>query len=152
MKEPVEQVGGTHYAPADKYGHWDYVIDAGIPYLEGNATKYVSRWRDKNGIQDLQKAISYIDKRLTCKEMKYYTGGMTNDPMCGPESNIRHSHPRLVLLDKFYKDAGIGAEERAICTLIFHWETASDLKAAKELILVLIQQAKAEGAAYTNQG
>ena len=30
-------------------------------YLEGNVVKYVSRWRNKNGIADLHKAKHYIE-------------------------------------------------------------------------------------------
>jgi hypothetical protein len=29
--------------------------------MEGNVIKYVSRWRKKNGIADLEKAKHYID-------------------------------------------------------------------------------------------
>jgi hypothetical protein len=29
----------------------------GLGYLEGTAVKYVSRWRSKGGIQDLEKAV-----------------------------------------------------------------------------------------------
>jgi hypothetical protein len=29
--------------------------------LEGNVVKYVSRWRNKNGIADLEKAKHYIE-------------------------------------------------------------------------------------------
>lgn len=54
------QVGGDHYAGS--YQHWDFVIDYGLPYLEGCATKYLSRWRKKNGLQDLQKAHHYVEK------------------------------------------------------------------------------------------
>ena len=32
-----------------------------IPFIEGNVIKYIVRWRDKNGIADLQKARHYID-------------------------------------------------------------------------------------------
>jgi hypothetical protein len=54
------QIGGTHYR--NKYIHWDYVCDTNMPYLLGNATKYVSRWRDKNGVEDLRKSIHYLEK------------------------------------------------------------------------------------------
>jgi hypothetical protein len=30
-------------------------------YLEGNVIKYISRWRKKNGMADLEKAKHYID-------------------------------------------------------------------------------------------
>jgi len=54
------QIGGTHYR--NKYIHWDFVCDTYMPYLLGCATKYVSRWRDKNGVEDLRKALHYLAK------------------------------------------------------------------------------------------
>lgn len=61
MKQ-VQQVGGDHYQA--EYQHWDWVIDAGLGYLDGNATKYIPRWKKKGGLNDLLKAKSYIDKML----------------------------------------------------------------------------------------
>ncbi len=37
-------------------------------YLRGNIFKYCWRFRDKNGVQDLQKARWYIDKLVQCLE------------------------------------------------------------------------------------
>ena len=54
------QIGGDHYRK--KYQHWDFVCDTEMPYLLGCATKYVARHQDKNGIEDLQKAIHYLSK------------------------------------------------------------------------------------------
>lgn len=55
------QVGGAHYKT--DYEHWDFVREVlANNYLLGNATKYVSRWRKKNGVEDLEKALHYIDK------------------------------------------------------------------------------------------
>lgn len=54
------QIGGNHYKTA--YQHWDFVCDTGIHYLLGCATKYVARWRSKNGVEDLRKAIHYLAK------------------------------------------------------------------------------------------
>lgn len=62
MDANKNQVGGTHYNT--EYQHWDLVEAIEMPYLEGNATKYLSRWRKKNGVQDLEKAKHYIQKRL----------------------------------------------------------------------------------------
>lgn len=31
-------------------------------YLEGNVKKYLHRWRYKNGLQDLQKAVWYLNE------------------------------------------------------------------------------------------
>jgi hypothetical protein len=38
--------------------------------LDGNAVKYLSRWRHKNGIEDLKKARHYIDKLLEVEQAK----------------------------------------------------------------------------------
>lgn len=35
-----------------------------IPFMEGNIIRYVSRWRDKGGVQDLQKARHFLDKLI----------------------------------------------------------------------------------------
>lgn len=58
----VKQVGGDHYEA--EYQHWDYVVDMEMPYLPATATKYIARWRKKNGLQDLEKALSYFQKML----------------------------------------------------------------------------------------
>ena len=49
------QVAGRHYQK-QIIQYWDYVLANGIPYLEAQIIKYVSRWRDKNGLEDLLKA------------------------------------------------------------------------------------------------
>jgi len=42
---------------------WDYALSQNLGFFEGNIVKYVSRWRQKGGVQDLQKALTYL-KRL----------------------------------------------------------------------------------------
>lgn len=57
------QVGGDHYRK-QSIQHWDYVLANDIPYMEAQIIKYVSRHRNKNGIQDLQKAQHFLEKLL----------------------------------------------------------------------------------------
>ena len=57
------QHGGTHYK-GKAIEPWDYIAANGIGFFEGNAIKYLSRWRDKGGIDDLKKARHYIDKLI----------------------------------------------------------------------------------------
>ena len=54
------QVAGDHYKelPIQPV---EYIHANGIGYFEGNVIKYVSRWRAKGGIKDLEKARHYID-------------------------------------------------------------------------------------------
>lgn len=61
MSANTEQVGGAHYRGLE-YQHWDWCIDLNLGYLESAATKYISRWRQKNGLEDLKKARHYLTK------------------------------------------------------------------------------------------
>ena len=56
------QVGGSHYRSGLQ--HWDLIERYGIGYLEAAATKYVVRWRKKNGVEDLKKSRHYTVKLL----------------------------------------------------------------------------------------
>ena len=55
-----EQVGGTHYKKM-KIQPIEYIMANNIPFVEGSVIKYVSRWRDKNGVEDLRKARHFLD-------------------------------------------------------------------------------------------
>lgn len=54
------QVGGNHYKelPIQPV---QYIYENGIGYFEGNVIKYVTRWRSKGGLADLEKAKHYIE-------------------------------------------------------------------------------------------
>jgi hypothetical protein len=39
----------------------EYIIANGMPWMEGNVVKYVSRWRAKGGVEDLRKARHSLD-------------------------------------------------------------------------------------------
>jgi len=54
------QIGGSHYKDLE-IQPIDYILGNQLGYAEGNVVKYVSRWRDKGGIEDLRKAKQYID-------------------------------------------------------------------------------------------
>jgi len=61
------QVGGDHYSklaiqPAE------YITKNKLSYLQGNVIKYVTRYKDKNGLEDLQKARHYIDLLIELEE------------------------------------------------------------------------------------
>ncbi len=69
----ARQVGGGHY---QKQGiqHWDYVAANGLDYFQGQITKYVSRHKDKNGIQDLEKARHFLDKYIELEKERLING------------------------------------------------------------------------------
>ena len=55
-----QQIGGTHYK-SKAIQPIEYVLANGLGFCEGNVVKYVTRWKDKNGIEDLLKAKHYLD-------------------------------------------------------------------------------------------
>lgn len=65
MSQPNEndplktQVGGDHYKKY-KYQPVEFFKDmGGLDFLRANILKYVARWRDKGGVEDLKKALHY---------------------------------------------------------------------------------------------
>jgi len=57
------QVEGSHYK-SKAIQPWDFIAANNLGYFEGNIVKYVSRWRDKGGVKDLEKARHYLDKLI----------------------------------------------------------------------------------------
>lgn len=54
------QVGGSHYK--DKaIQPIEYIMANNCGFVEGNVIKYVTRWKDKGGVDDLKKARHYLD-------------------------------------------------------------------------------------------
>ena len=54
------QVAGSHYKNL-KIQPIEYIHANGIPFAEGSVIKYVTRWRDKGGIKDLEKAKHFLE-------------------------------------------------------------------------------------------
>ena len=53
---------------------WDFWLLAGLNPLVASAVKYVWRYKEKNGVEDLKKALVFLDKmKNTPKEMLYFT-------------------------------------------------------------------------------
>ena len=66
----TRQVGGNHYHKEGAVQHWDIVAQHNLDYFQGQITKYVMRWRDKNGLQDLEKARHFLDKYIELQSLK----------------------------------------------------------------------------------
>ncbi|ALV25076.1 putative protein (DUF3310 domain) [Campylobacter iguaniorum] len=54
------QVGGDHYAKMT-IQPIEFIIGNQLDFCQGNIIKYICRYKDKNGLEDLQKAKHYID-------------------------------------------------------------------------------------------
>jgi hypothetical protein len=60
-KATDKQVGGNHYKDK-KLQPWDIIDALDLNFYEGNALKYLIRYKEKNGVEDLKKSIHYIEK------------------------------------------------------------------------------------------
>jgi len=56
------QVAGNHYR--SDIQHWDFVVANDLDYFQGQITKYVTRWKKKNGLADLLKAQHFLQKYI----------------------------------------------------------------------------------------
>jgi len=64
------QYGGDHYKQFTGYEPWDVITAWGLGYLDGTALKYIARWKHKNGIEDLKKAMHFLQKTIEVEEQK----------------------------------------------------------------------------------
>ena len=60
MKSFKKQVGGNHYLKY-KISPVEFIIKNNIGFVEGNIIKYILRFKEKGGAEDLQKAKHYIE-------------------------------------------------------------------------------------------
>lgn len=63
------QIGGGHYKQF-AIQPVEFIHKNGIPFIEGNCIKYLARWRDKGGIEDLKKVKHYIDLLIEMESKK----------------------------------------------------------------------------------
>jgi|TARA_R100000995_G_C3396757_1_gene82981 hypothetical protein len=59
-KATDQQVGGNHYKGyAIQPIH--FIMENDLGFCEGNILKYITRWKDKGGVEDLRKAKHYMN-------------------------------------------------------------------------------------------
>ncbi len=104
------QVGGDHYNASVQ--HWDLIERGGMGYLEGCATKYVTRARKKNGLQDVRKAQHYVQKLL-----ELHLEGVRL-----PRGYVHHT-----LLADFLNANNLSVLEASIITILCRWSCREHL-------------------------
>ena len=61
LKNALEiQVGGDHYKKF-KIQPIEYILENKLGFIEGAIIQYVTRWKGKNGVEDLKKARHLLD-------------------------------------------------------------------------------------------
>ena len=116
------QVGGAHYK--NELQHWDFVEEWGLGYLECVATKYICRWRDKDGLKDLEKAAHYVDKLI---ELATHNGrkprGVASHDACKQFAHLQ----------------GLDEKEFVVLANLCRWSTIGSLQLARRVILEIIE-------------
>jgi hypothetical protein len=63
------QIAGDHYKKL-AIQPVEYIHANGLPFIEGCVVKYVTRWRAKDGLRDLEKARHFIDLLIELEQKK----------------------------------------------------------------------------------
>ena len=132
MENPnSRQIGGDHYRAV--YQHWDFVADAWLGYFEAQITKYLSRWRKKEGVKDLAKALHYYEKLKELYNQNRFL-------------RVRAERPRThaLYLNKYFECAAPSDEERKIFIALVFYRSVAELEEIPSLIEVLQERAKKE--------
>lgn len=87
-----KQIAGDHYKSSIQ--HWDYVIANDLDYFQAQITKYVTRWKKKNGITDLEKALHFLEKYVEVEK--------ATKP--SKSNNFAHTIPHADALQQQYLD------------------------------------------------
>ena len=102
MSANDKQIGGKHYQQAIQ--PWDYVAANNLGYFEGNVVKYVSRWKEKNGIVDLKKAVHYLEKLIELEEKKVTYVIRASGNECDPLGTATENNSQLKPFDSTFED------------------------------------------------
>lgn len=83
MTANERQIGGEHYKTNGEQ-HWDRQWRLyGRGYFVGCITKYVERYPDKNGLQDLEKAKHFLEKLIELETEAGMRGATEKVTGCG---------------------------------------------------------------------
>ena len=98
MSANERQVGGKHYKKGGEE-HWDRQWRLyGRGYFVGCITKYVERYHEKNGLQDLQKAQHFLEKLIELETISSDAVRLT------AHQQDRQPYPAKQLFDGYYQE------------------------------------------------
>ncbi len=136
MKASERQVGGNHYK--SEYQHWDWAIDIRLGYLESAASKYITRWRGKNGVQDVEKAIHYLEKALEAnREGRLHNWSHTQNANYEMATLANHKTIKFINLNCETKP------EHEFMLLLSKWTDANSLIQCIEIAKLILDMAQA---------
>jgi len=106
------QVGGQHYKKPGTIQHWDMAARAELGYFEGQITKYFSRFESKNGLQDIDKGLHFVEKLIELAE---------HNRRC------QANQAATFHITEFCRSQGFDNALTSVLTLCVTWRSATDL-------------------------
>lgn len=137
------QVGGSHYRTV--FQHWDLAHLLNLGYFEGQITKYTTRHANKNGLQDVQKAIHFLQKLIELEPQRQPMHAPRNATVAiadyreCPEDNPRARELVSGVLAYYCTSNALSMASTSVIHLVCTWHTSRDLTQAME-VLRLIEQ------------
>ena len=64
------QIGGSHYRNKG-IQPIELIVALNLNFIEGNIVKYITRYKEKNGVQDIMKCIHYSQLAIELKCIRY---------------------------------------------------------------------------------
>lgn len=124
------QVGGTHYKDM-AIEHWDVVALNNLDYFQGQVTKYVMRWRGKNGLQDLDKAAHFLQKYIEVEKLRA-EGRLTHAILMNIIAKLEQEEHRQTLANEYDGDTKVVLTETTVVV-----RTDTPRRVCPECVMVL---------------
>lgn len=124
MSANNKQIAGNHYKVS--YQHWDMLAGMGYSYeyYIGQVSKYITRWRKKNGAQDVRKAQHFAEKLLELYDDT--VAKKADESKFLPLANVSTTDAHVTMtqhkaghLDRYFDDNEVGPRERYVMELMF---------------------------------
>jgi hypothetical protein len=111
------------------YMHWDFAVKVGLGYLDGCSTKYVARWRGKEGLKDLRKAWNYLEKLIEVGDYGIQRKNVNID----------------IELQRFVEANKLTFLEHQYLFILCTYRNEAALRSARHILAKIIATAKNEG-------
>lgn len=108
MKATEKQVGGSHYDMPHQ--PIEFITENGLNFIQGNIVKYVSRYKSKNGLEDLEKAKHYAELGLELEGNQHLVCA-EGDVLLYCMANSFNELQRMVILRAICKEYSEAAKE-----------------------------------------
>jgi len=100
MSANDKQVDGNHYKKFGSFQHWDMVQHFDLDAFQYQITKYVMRWKDKMGLNDLRKAQHFIEKYIEIHEALNTKGKVEKELQDNHELLVKESDNAIRTLNR----------------------------------------------------